>query len=51
MREIEVARTMLRQTQPMQVLKNQQPDRYLRLEHMLARTYFDVRDAYLYTLH
>ncbi|KAI9028170.1 WD40-repeat-containing domain protein [Phycomyces nitens] len=46
MREISAARTLLRQTEPMQILKNQHPERYLHLEHVMSRTIFDTKDAY-----
>ncbi|KAL0093097.1 WD40 repeat-containing protein SMU1 [Phycomyces blakesleeanus] len=46
MREISAARTLLRQTEPMEILKNQHPERYLHLEHVMSRTIFDTKDAY-----
>ncbi|KAI7869678.1 WD40 repeat-containing protein SMU1-like protein [Spinellus fusiger] len=46
MKEISAARTLLRQTEPMQILKNHHPERYLHLEHVLSRTVFDSKDAY-----
>ncbi|KAF9898747.1 Serine/threonine-protein kinase smu1, partial [Lobosporangium transversale] len=46
MREIGTARTLLRQTTPTQLLRDQFPDRYLHLEHVLSRTHFDPREAY-----
>lgn len=46
LRETDTARAMLRQTQVFSHLQQDNPERYLRLEHLCNRAYFDVRELY-----
>ncbi|WIA33260.1 hypothetical protein OEZ86_006402 [Tetradesmus obliquus] len=46
LRELDTARAMLRQTQVLQRLKAEDPERYARLEQLTGRTYSDLRDLY-----
>lgn len=43
LREVDIARAMLRQTPVFNRMKQEEPDRFLKLEHLCGRTYFDIR--------
>jgi WD40 repeat-containing protein SMU1 len=45
LREIDTARAILRQTAVFARMKLDEPERFLRLEHLCGRTYFDIRRA------
>lgn len=45
-RQIDTARSLLRTTPALQTMKNDHPERYLKLEHLVARSYFDANTAY-----
>ena len=42
LKELDVARTLLRQTHVMQTLREKEEDRYLKLENMMGRIYVDA---------
>lgn len=44
--ERDLARELLRNTEPMNMLKAEQPERYLKLEHLCQRPFFNAADAY-----
>lgn len=46
LREMEVARSILRETPAMELMKQTNPSRYMKLETLMGKTFFDVRDAY-----
>lgn len=46
LRENDTAKAILRNTEPMNKMKLEEPERYLRLEHLMQRQYFDPREAY-----
>ncbi len=50
LREIDTARAILRQTAVFARMKQDEPERFLRLEHLCGRTYFDIRCPPQWTL-
>eukprot|EP00238_Polyblepharides_amylifera_P004364 CAMPEP_0196575252 /NCGR_PEP_ID=MMETSP1081-20130531/4771_1 /TAXON_ID=36882 /ORGANISM="Pyramimonas amylifera, Strain CCMP720" /LENGTH=512 /DNA_ID=CAMNT_0041893503 /DNA_START=37 /DNA_END=1575 /DNA_ORIENTATION=+ len=46
LREMDTARAILRQTQAMVQMKQEEPERFLKMEHLCQRTFFDPREAY-----
>ena len=45
-KELELAREMLRTTEPLIMLKHESPDRFTKLENLCQRNYFSASDAY-----
>ena len=45
LREVDVARALLRQTECMLTMKQEQPERHMRLEALASRPIWDAREA------
>jgi hypothetical protein len=43
LREVDTARAMLRQTAVFAHMRQAEPDRFLRLDHLCGRAFFDIR--------
>eukprot|EP01105_Mastigella_eilhardi_P015961 TRINITY_DN3659_c0_g1_i1.p1 TRINITY_DN3659_c0_g1~~TRINITY_DN3659_c0_g1_i1.p1 ORF type:complete len:605 (+),score=162.91 TRINITY_DN3659_c0_g1_i1:229-1815(+) len=46
MHERETAKSMLKQTQPLLLMRERDPERYAHLEHVIHAPYFDTKEAY-----
>eukprot|EP01029_Cantina_marsupialis_P022977 TRINITY_DN5661_c0_g2_i1.p1 TRINITY_DN5661_c0_g2~~TRINITY_DN5661_c0_g2_i1.p1 ORF type:complete len:514 (-),score=156.55 TRINITY_DN5661_c0_g2_i1:119-1660(-) len=46
MREIDTAEALLKNSAPLQLMKKEHPERYLHLDRMLNRGFFDAKEAY-----
>ncbi|DBB07680.1 TPA: Serine/threonine-protein kinase smu1, variant 3 [Trebouxia sp. C0006] len=46
LREVDTARAVLRQTPVFNRMKQEEPDRFLKLEHLCGRTYFDTKEVW-----
>lgn len=46
LRDVDVAQHLLRETAPMIAMKQECPERYIRLEALIKKQYFDAREAY-----
>lgn len=46
LKESETARAIMRDTAPMILLRTKDPERYLRLQRLINKPFFDHRDAY-----
>ena len=46
LRELDTARALLRQSAVLSALKVDDPERYLKLEHLVNRPYFEAADAW-----
>jgi hypothetical protein len=45
-RDVELAREFLRTTEPFAIMKHLEVARYMRLEQLCSRPYFEASDAY-----
>eukprot|EP00665_Eupelagonemidae_sp_cell47_P011465 gene11466-2361_t len=46
LREVELARRLLREADALRAMQHTQPERHARLESLAGKSFFDVRDAY-----
>lgn len=46
LREIDTARSLMKQTQVMINMKLENPARYQKLEHLLSRNFFEAKEVY-----
>eukprot|EP01062_Namystynia_karyoxenos_P039904 TRINITY_DN29043_c0_g1_i1.p1 TRINITY_DN29043_c0_g1~~TRINITY_DN29043_c0_g1_i1.p1 ORF type:complete len:554 (+),score=197.41 TRINITY_DN29043_c0_g1_i1:98-1663(+) len=46
LREVELAKLLLRETEVLRQMQQKQPERFARLEHLCTKTFFDAQQAY-----